>query len=272
LPALAGIASHFQKLFPGDQYLFGLWTGDMPYGLLWTSDLTEPEAVQEAPDWNKIPSWTWVSIGRNVGWTNDSLTDQDLSLSFSPVAQISPPETAFVQFALRIKGKIMKLGHSKAVVYQDRCHEPMPPIQHDSVFPVRSFHMTDHGNPRFKFYISMDSWYHYHVAAKSAGDMLMHLRELASSWYYLPIKRELWDLPSSYSRRGFGTQGLLLIKAHGHENGFYHRIGQAGLYGFNNDWLSSEELAAAIRTYQQDLQPGDYVESDGEGEYVIALV
>lgn len=57
-PAIRGIAQVFQARNPDCQYIYGLWSADLPRGVLWCADsgvkLTRPAQF-------RAPSWSWVS-------------------------------------------------------------------------------------------------------------------------------------------------------------------------------------------------------------------
>jgi hypothetical protein len=56
LPAISGAARRSQA-FHGDEYIAGLWRGDLPNGLLW---IAVPST--ERPCQYRGPSWSWVSV------------------------------------------------------------------------------------------------------------------------------------------------------------------------------------------------------------------
>lgn len=78
LPALAGLARHFQ-LRTGDSYCAGLWKGDLLHGLIWnyhgkTGSLSEYIG----------PSWSWVSLdgsldGCRLSWRLQQTEDKDVT-------------------------------------------------------------------------------------------------------------------------------------------------------------------------------------------------
>ncbi|KAI1392657.1 heterokaryon incompatibility protein-domain-containing protein [Hypoxylon trugodes] len=59
LPAIAGIAEYFQKLRPNENYLAGLWSGDLLRDLLW--EVVEVFARSAAKTQTAgVPSWSWA--------------------------------------------------------------------------------------------------------------------------------------------------------------------------------------------------------------------
>ncbi|KAF2182497.1 hypothetical protein K469DRAFT_524560, partial [Zopfia rhizophila CBS 207.26] len=62
LPALSELASLVHRE-TGAQYLAGLWTDDLPLGLLRDiSDIPSKIGARPADKW-RAPSWSWTSIG-----------------------------------------------------------------------------------------------------------------------------------------------------------------------------------------------------------------
>ncbi|KAM0276006.1 hypothetical protein ACHAQH_007176 [Verticillium albo-atrum] len=57
LPAISGLA-HVFRSFREDQYLAGIWRGDLPLGLLWCA---EAGKSLERPPKYRAPSWSWAS-------------------------------------------------------------------------------------------------------------------------------------------------------------------------------------------------------------------
>ncbi|KUJ17720.1 HET-domain-containing protein [Mollisia scopiformis] len=64
LPALSGVASLGYKE-TGDQYLAGLWRGQIEEQLCWRRHHSKP--IIKRPTW-RAPSWSWASIDGGVGW------------------------------------------------------------------------------------------------------------------------------------------------------------------------------------------------------------
>ena len=98
LPSLSGLASRFRSKLKGDEYLAGIWRGDMVHGLLWYRQYpnAHPQSVN-APQIG-APSWSWVSCDRPVqfyvdrwegwadgyGWKPFVLEMQTLLISATP--------------------------------------------------------------------------------------------------------------------------------------------------------------------------------------------
>ncbi|KAI1445845.1 heterokaryon incompatibility protein-domain-containing protein [Annulohypoxylon stygium] len=60
LPAVAGIAEHFQKSRPDEKYLAGLWSGNLLRDLLWDVLVVTTESTAKTPIAD-VPSWSWAS-------------------------------------------------------------------------------------------------------------------------------------------------------------------------------------------------------------------
>ncbi|KAF2679477.1 hypothetical protein K458DRAFT_461004 [Lentithecium fluviatile CBS 122367] len=72
LPALYGIASELGQRLKSP-YVFGLWTSDLPRGLLWqqgppvpTMKVSYQIPTSSKPLWINVPSWSWASINAAV--------------------------------------------------------------------------------------------------------------------------------------------------------------------------------------------------------------
>lgn len=98
LPALSGIATYFNEKL-GDEYLAGIWRGNLLHWLLWSRSaalltLTDEEHALIDADVDKIisdelkvylpkrtsanrpPTWSWASIRAAVDWSNKWLQDE----------------------------------------------------------------------------------------------------------------------------------------------------------------------------------------------------
>ena len=64
LPALSGVSSLFQERLQ-DEYLAGLWKGDLVRGLGWSSRSQEAHLV---PDRYQAPSWSWAEVNGGVSF------------------------------------------------------------------------------------------------------------------------------------------------------------------------------------------------------------
>ena len=78
LPSLSGLATRFQSRLKRDEYLAGIWRGDMIHGLLWYRKYPEAQPQSVNAPRTGAPSWSWVSCNRPVrfyvdhwnGWLN----------------------------------------------------------------------------------------------------------------------------------------------------------------------------------------------------------
>ncbi|KAK3392347.1 heterokaryon incompatibility protein-domain-containing protein [Sordaria brevicollis] len=60
LPALSGIAQSFQKYFPEDKYIAGIWSSHLPLALLWEQGHRRNVINQRTKEYI-APSWSWTS-------------------------------------------------------------------------------------------------------------------------------------------------------------------------------------------------------------------
>ena len=72
LPALSGLARQMSRIRPGDTYLAGLWSKDLPNNLLWgvTSEGRRPPTY-------RAPSWSWASLDGRLGALDKSFNSRD---------------------------------------------------------------------------------------------------------------------------------------------------------------------------------------------------
>jgi hypothetical protein len=66
LIAISGIANEFQKVLD-DEYLAGLWKGDLLFELLW-SRTKQKKDIKPRPTGYRAPSWSWASVDSKVDW------------------------------------------------------------------------------------------------------------------------------------------------------------------------------------------------------------
>jgi hypothetical protein len=98
LVALAGIASECHtRYFPDAQYLAGIWSTDLPGGLLWTQSLPKCKD-RDPPALPDLPTWSWLRRSTptdHLSWSDEKriLTAFDLSIK-----SITVPNNAAQQF------------------------------------------------------------------------------------------------------------------------------------------------------------------------------
>lgn len=68
LPAMAGIAKTMAAHL-GDEYKAGLWTGNLPYGLLWQRNEIRVGSSLVRHD-EAAPSWSWASVSGDIIYPN----------------------------------------------------------------------------------------------------------------------------------------------------------------------------------------------------------
>ena len=100
LPALSGIASHIGRL-TGDQYLAGLWLGDLCRGLLWQRTSYLPYKRAEPP---RAPSWSWVNFDEGVKFSGK---DVDLEESLLEIIDYSVESKGANSFGEVTGGKLV---------------------------------------------------------------------------------------------------------------------------------------------------------------------
>jgi hypothetical protein len=69
LAAIAGIATEFHRLKPGDTYLAGMWRSSLINELCWMVEPSKiPRAFGSRPEKYRAPSWSWASIDGAVSF------------------------------------------------------------------------------------------------------------------------------------------------------------------------------------------------------------
>jgi len=71
LPALSGLARHFQDIFPGGKYLTGIWSTHLPAALLWRSTSGTAHRYSSYI----APTWSWASVNGRISYETQRLTD-----------------------------------------------------------------------------------------------------------------------------------------------------------------------------------------------------
>ena len=96
LPALSGLAGKFLEILPDDEYVAGLWKGDLIRGLFWANSSSNPRSLQKPPVY-LAPSWSWASVDGPVffppvRYSSDSPTLTDVQVvvaGLDPLGQTS---------------------------------------------------------------------------------------------------------------------------------------------------------------------------------------
>jgi hypothetical protein len=73
LPALSGLAQNFQSQLPSSQYLAGLWTGHLPYALLWRMGSLYTSSNGQRSLLYRAPSWSFLSLDRAMSYESQRL-------------------------------------------------------------------------------------------------------------------------------------------------------------------------------------------------------
>jgi hypothetical protein len=71
LPALSGLARHYQDVFPGGKYLAGIWHTHLPAALLWRSVY----GTGHRPLSYIAPTWSWASVRGRVSYETQRTRD-----------------------------------------------------------------------------------------------------------------------------------------------------------------------------------------------------
>jgi hypothetical protein len=128
LPALSGLAKYFAAFCNNDEYLAGLWKGDINIGLLWHS--TEGSALRR-PSSYRSPSWSWAACDGSIDFADDfsgHYAVEDLNVNVTPWLD---PFGKVASGALSLTGRLKAACHSLGV---DPSHSRGWPPTNASVF------------------------------------------------------------------------------------------------------------------------------------------
>ncbi|KAF2807093.1 HET-domain-containing protein [Mytilinidion resinicola] len=82
LVALSGVARVVQTHLGGDEYLAGLWRGDLLVGLCWSAAQT-PQEHHARPEAYRAPSWSWAAVDGAVTMRRFHLAPRDVITPFA---------------------------------------------------------------------------------------------------------------------------------------------------------------------------------------------
>lgn len=71
LPALSGLARHFQDVFPSGKYLAGIWSTHLPAALLWRSEYCPARRYSAYI----APTWSWASVRGQISYETQRIED-----------------------------------------------------------------------------------------------------------------------------------------------------------------------------------------------------
>ena len=91
-PALAGLASRFQRHVPESEYLFGLWSEHLPSALLWKAFSTSSTRPVRRPGVARAPTWSWASLEGGVAYHSQRAHAPGSSLGRKPHDAEGPDE------------------------------------------------------------------------------------------------------------------------------------------------------------------------------------
>jgi hypothetical protein len=98
--AIAGLAARMlRELGDRDEYMYGLFTGDIVNGLLWEPRQSDEKISRQVDD--QIPSWSWLSHPRNVSYS------QSFQSLIPMVTHMPEPMGSPVPKLLRMSGLVV---------------------------------------------------------------------------------------------------------------------------------------------------------------------
>lgn len=118
LPALAGIAKHYQEAF-GGKYVAGMWEEDLILQLGWQCNGKAVTAPTEASDAAQRPTWSWVSIYGPIKFPNLDTLYEETSQARVISCEVEPraSEAPFGQ----VKSAILELDAYNLPLFDAAC-------------------------------------------------------------------------------------------------------------------------------------------------------
>ncbi|KAF7507693.1 hypothetical protein GJ744_010246 [Endocarpon pusillum] len=128
LPAISALAQVFREL-TGDEYLAGIWGGDLLRGLMWS---TYPTLDLSKPHLWRAPSWSWAYHDNEVSYKGIPPpyalpVARVLSSAAIPLSSMTPLGEVSSAF-LEIEGPVLELEKSVTTFLMQKENE-LPPIQ-----------------------------------------------------------------------------------------------------------------------------------------------
>ncbi|KUI68836.1 hypothetical protein VM1G_04392 [Cytospora mali] len=117
LVAISGVVKDFATII-GDEYLAGLWRGNLINGLLWvTKDqrALTPPTPSVRPEAYRAPSWSWASIDAHD--TRAQVAERNLHGDYTQVLKVhikpqtDDPTGALKHACLHLQGRLIKTRH-----------------------------------------------------------------------------------------------------------------------------------------------------------------
>ena len=284
--AFASIALQYghQQRYQASDYLAGIWRTALPQQLLWI-----PEGKQVRLK-DVAPSWSWASLSGDISWS------YSLSAGFQEVHV--HPKFSIVQLRSNESGGSALLEPRAAVLHVRGVLHPVS-LDNLTVSTMRDLYLDEPAPKYFNvlrvrpgrqltscWRLPDDLVYavgrspatpahsgearvcqrdHFHATL----DMLNADVDVVSSSYFLPlISLHLLSSRSISPCSHDGVYGLLLARTN--EKGTFRRIGTVQL---GAEIMGTElELPPEWHQGNLNLQPDDYLASNGRGSYEIRLI
>ncbi|KAF2441805.1 HET-domain-containing protein [Karstenula rhodostoma CBS 690.94] len=163
LPALAGIAADMALLL-NDTYTSGIWQKALHNGVLYQSRgnlFSWEEPPEPHPMWDKVPSWSWASLGRPVVFTTTRHPPETKRLCDIEVL----PATHNQLSVLQMTGPLMRLDWVKNSPDAVECQAVWEPAYDDPVF-----HRMARDEVTWEFQVHEDHWF----AQKCYSEFCIH--------------------------------------------------------------------------------------------------
>jgi Heterokaryon incompatibility protein (HET) len=255
LIALQGLANETQKARLSDQYLFGLWTGDMPRHLLWRGR----DRLTRSPESLQIPSWSWAS---KIGPVTCSscmpfIDDFDkgtlrccagIAFENSGTLRVEAKMKIVPQLVLTVPIRGQSLSHIDFYKKEGGDFVPMTDMKPEWIHTVLARHVwtTEVGSN----YLILD------IDGKVLGWATVDeggWHKLEGDWAQIGVgeKREesifavslVADWKDKGSRRDWYREHFILVKSFGEISGRYLRVGVGIIYSLQGEsWFGDKQF------------------------------
>lgn len=282
LPALAGIAADTALLL-NDTYTSGIWQKALHNGVLYQprgSLSSWEEPPEPRPLWDKVPSWSWASLGRPVVFVTTRHPPETERLCDIEVLPATQDQLSFLQMT----GPLMRLDWLKISPDAVECQAVWKPAWDDPVFNRSA---RDSGEITWEVIVHEDHWF----AQKCYSEVCVHAipkkeyGELSEKPYFAALFDNVFFMPvlyegerayrtvESFYQYGGGPRiiGLLLWAEPGHTQGTYRRVGIAH-FGARTECKALDLFRERSGTYQVGVGEKDARRSDGKGRYTVHVI
>jgi hypothetical protein len=236
-----------------------MWVSQLPSLLLWEQpqiiDLPAIVSTPASPDWSKIPSWSWASIGAGVKWESKliHISEEDYMCS------MKTESVTGANCALRIRGFPLRLYEEDSDrMIASWCGSSQKP----SIDLPRLGLRCDY---------HFDAWYSRRMLSLVSGDKDAFLRLVMAATTILPVL----CLPDGEVLMS-PWRCLVLRRDIESARGVYHRVGIARIWVYYTRRVppasSYNYFTALLKSRAKDFTDSDFIRRDEDGTIQIELI